>query len=253
MPNRDSLTLTLVFSILGFLIATAVITRRAEGEQAAPRKVELVRLIEQRRSLVKDLDRAVGKLRDDLSVAQQRASRNDALDREDRRLRDLMAEQAGTMALRGPGLVVKLAPSKRQPPSQQEAGAYQIHDRDLQLVVNSLFAAGADAVAINDSRLVSTTPIRSAGGTIVVNFRPLSPPYEVEAIGASRRLFESSDIAQRFRGWTSLFGLGFEVREERQIEVPGYTGRVSISSATPLPPHRPSPTEREAPPGADGR
>lgn len=235
MPDRDSLTLTLVLAILGFLVSTAVITGRAEREQAAPRKAELVRLIDDRRSLVDDLDQAVEQLRDDLATAQERASRNDALDRESARVAELLAEQAGTVALRGRGLAVHLAPSKREPPSPQEAGAYQIHDGDLQLVVNALFAAGADAVAINDSRLVATTPIRSAGGTIVVNFRPLSPPYTVEAIGADHRQFENSEIARRFRRWTKLFGLGFEVTEERRLEVPAYTGRVAISAATPAP------------------
>ncbi len=235
MPDRDSLTLTLVLAILGFLVSTAVITGRAEREQAAPRKAKLVRLIDDRRSLVDDLDQAVEQLRDDVAMAQERASRNDALDRESARVAQLLAEQAGTVALRGRGLVVQLAPSKREPPSPQEAGAYQIHDGDLQLVVNALFAAGADAVAINDSRLVATTPIRSAGGTIVVNFRPLSPPYTVEAIGADHRQFENSEIARRFRRWTNLFGLGFGVREERRVEVPAYTGRVTISAATPAP------------------
>ncbi|MBW3614405.1 MAG: DUF881 domain-containing protein [Actinobacteria bacterium] len=236
MLNKDSLILTLVLAILGFFVSTAVLAGRAEREQAAPRKAELVRLIENRRSLVADLDKAVEQLREDVSRAQQRANRDNVRDREAARVAEQLAQQAGTVPLRGRGLVVELAPSNRQPPSQQEAGAYQIHDGDLQLVVNALLAAGAEAVAINDSRLVATTPIRSAGGTIVVNFRPLSPPYKVHAIGADHRRFETSEIARRFRRWTNLFGLGFEVREERRVEVPAYTGRVGISSATPAPP-----------------
>lgn len=235
MLDRDSLILTVVMAILGFLVCTAVLTGRAEREQAAPRQAELVRLIDDRRSLVADLDQAVERLRADVFRARTRVNRNDVRDREAARVAAQLAEQAGTVPLTGRGLVVELAPSKRQPPSQQEAGAYQIHDRDLQLVVNALFASGAEAVAINDSRLVSTTPIRSAGGTIVVNFRPLSPPYKVHAIGAERRRFEASEIARRFRRWTNLFGLGFELREERRVEVPAYTGRVTISSATPAP------------------
>ena len=89
------------------------------------------------------------------------------------------------------------------------------------------------AVAVTDSRLVATTPIRAAGDTIVVNFRPLTPPYRVSAIGADRVRFEASDIARRFDRWTELFGLGFSVAERRVVTVPGYTGRVSISAATP--------------------
>jgi uncharacterized protein YlxW (UPF0749 family) len=80
---------------------------------------------------------------------------------------------------------------------------------------------------------VATTPIRSAGGTIVVNFRPVSPPYTVKAIGASRSQFETSEIARRFNRWERLFGLGFDIHEET-VTLPSYTGRVAITTAKAL-------------------
>lgn len=227
------MTLSAVVGLLGFLIVTAVLTGRAEREAAAPRKAELVSLISDRQALVDDLDAAVQSLRQDVAAAQTVANREDSLDQASAAAAAALAEQAGTVPLRGPGLIVSLSPSDREPPSPQEAGAYEIHDSDLQLVVNELWAAGAEAVAVNDSRLVATTPIRAAGATIVVNFRPLSPPYRVTAIGADRARFEASAIARRFDRWTELFGLGFEVVERSSVSVPGYTGRVSISAATP--------------------
>lgn len=227
------MTLSAVVGLLGFLVVTAVLTGRAEREAAAPRKAELVSLISDRQALVDDLDAAVQSLRQDVAAAQTVANREDSLDQASAAAAAALAEQAGTVPLRGPGLIVSLSPSDREPPSPQEAGAYEIHDSDLQLVVNELWAAGAEAVAVNDSRLVATTPIRAAGATIVVNFRPLSPPYRVTAIGADRARFEASAIARRFDRWTELFGLGFEVVERSSVSVPGYTGRVSISAATP--------------------
>jgi uncharacterized protein YlxW (UPF0749 family) len=233
MPDRSLLTLTAVVAVLGFLVGTAVVTGQAERQKEAPRKAELVSLIGERRKLVADLDGAVAVLRRDVAQAQGRASRATSRGRTqaDEELR--LAEEAGTVPLRGPGLVVSLAPSTRQPPSAEEAGAYQIHDSDLQLVVNELWTAGAEAISINGSRLVATTPIRAAGGTIVVNFRPLNPPFKVTAIGADRRAFASSEIARRFQRWTELFGLGFTVQERSSLTVPAYTGRVAISAAEP--------------------
>ena len=222
-----------VVAILGFLLVTAVITGAAERQKSAPRKAELVELIGQRESLVDDLDGAVETLRREVATAQERATRADVRDREEAKVQQVLAEQAGTVPLRGAGLVVALAPSDRPAPDAEDAGAYQIHDTDLQLVVNALWSAGAEAVAINDSRLVATTPIRSAGGTIIVNFRPLSPPYRVSAIGADRERFERSEIARRFKRWITLFGLGFDVQSKATVEVPGYTGRVGISAAEP--------------------
>lgn len=232
-PDRSLLTLTAALGVLGFMVVTAVLTGQAERQAAAPRKAELVSLISDRQSLVDDLDTAVAALRRDVSEAQTQANRADTLDQAEALAAASLAEQAGTVPLQGRGLVVSLSPSDREPPSPEEAGAYAINDSDLQLVVNELWAAGAEAVAVNDSRLVATTPIRAAGATIVVNFRPLSPPYRVHAIGADRLRFEASDIARRFNRWTELFGLGFSVAERAVVSVPGYTGRVSITAATP--------------------
>jgi uncharacterized protein YlxW (UPF0749 family) len=223
-----------VLALTAFGIVTAVQTGRAERERTAPREADLIRLIEQRTSLVDDLDTAVAKLRLQVTSAQKRAARLSQRETATAETIDSLGQLAGTVALRGPGLVVEMAPSDREPPSPDDAGAYEIHDSDVQLVVNALFAAGADAVAVNDSRLVATTPIRAAGDTIIVNFRPLSPPYRVAAIGVDRRAFESSDIVRRFRRWTDLFGLGFRIRDAKAVTVPGFTGRVSISSATPI-------------------
>jgi uncharacterized protein YlxW (UPF0749 family) len=232
-PDRAAVTLASVLGILGFLVVTAVATGQAERQKAAPRKAELVTLIGTRQRQVDDLDAAVEVLRRDLAVAQERVTRESSRDRRAAEEATRLAEQAGTVPLAGRGLTVRLSASNRTPPSPQEAGAYQIHDSDLQLVVNALWSAGAEAVAINDSRLVATTPIRAAGGTIIVNFRPLSPPFVVTAIGADRVRFDESDIAKRFKRWTNLFGLGFDVREAAVVEVPGYTGRVSLSAAVP--------------------
>jgi len=137
--------------------------------------------------------------------------------------------------MEGPGLVVRLSDSIRKPGSTEEASAFRVHDVDVQLVVNALFAAGAEAVAVNGNRLVSTTPIRAAGQTIVVNFRPLSSPYEVKAIGARLADFQASDIVSRFHRWRDLFGLGFRVQQESKVVVPAFTGRVDIANATPGP------------------
>lgn len=232
MRRPSSLVLTAGFVLLGFLLVTAVSSVAAARRAAAPRKGELIELIERRRDLVQQQDRAVHELREEVASAQRQASRRSQLDREGAERAQAMALQAGTVALEGRGLLVRLSDSDRESNSDEDAGAFRIHDADLQLVVNALFASGAEAVAVNDSRLVATTPIRSAGDTIVVNFRPLNPPYRVSAIGADRQEFESSEIARRFRRWTDLFGLGFSV-QQREITVPAYSGRVAITSARP--------------------
>src|SRR5690349_12281074 len=144
LPDRHALTLASVIGVLGFLVVTSIVTGQAERQKAAPRKAELVRLIDGRRSLVDDLDAAVEVLRRDVATEQARAGQGSSRDRLAAAGQQRLAQQAGTVPLAGPGLEVALAPSDRTPPSPEEAGAYQIHDSDVQLVVNALWAAGAE-------------------------------------------------------------------------------------------------------------
>lgn len=235
MPSRSSLTLAAVVALCGFLLVAVAVSARAQRRAEEPRKAELVRLIDARRALLDDLEEEVRSLRQEVEAEQERVAQRSTADRQTAAIMTTLSQQAGTTPVEGPGLSVRLSDSKRTPRSPDEAGAYRIHDTDLQLTVNALFAAGADAVAVNGSRIVATSPIRAAGDTIVVNFRPVSPPYRVEAIGADREAFAASEISRRFARWTKLFGLGFRVREERELSLPAYTGRVVIGVARPMP------------------
>lgn len=84
---------------------------------------------------------------------------------------------AGTVPVAGPGIVVTLDDSSAA------SSAERIQDFDLQVLVNALWAAGAEAVAVDGQRLSPTTAVRNAGEAVLVNLTPLSPPYVVEAIG----------------------------------------------------------------------
>ena len=76
---------------------------------------------------------------------------------------------------------------QRPAPGRLAAAQGRVLDRDLQIVVNGLWAAGAEAISINGQRLTALSAIRSAGEAILVDFRPLSPPYVVSAVGEPTR------------------------------------------------------------------
>lgn len=207
---------------------TASATRVAE----APRKERLISLIQERRSQIDDLDDAVRDLRGQLRAEEGARSRNDRASAARARDAATLAAQAGASTVKGPGLRVKVSDAETIPADVEEAGAYRISDTDLQLLVNALWSAGAEAVALNGNRIVATTSIRAAGETVVVNFRPLSPPYRIEAIGADDEAFRDSEIARRMRRWRTLFGLGFSTAELDDLTIEPYTGRVGIGVAT---------------------
>ncbi|HVV35533.1 MAG TPA: DUF881 domain-containing protein [Acidimicrobiales bacterium] len=233
MPRTTSPALVLVLALLGFGIVTAAQSATATKKAEQPGKERLIALIQQRRSQIGDLDQAVGKLRSQLADEQRRVSQVNHATAANTRAEATLAAQAGTSAVKGSGLRVKVSDADTIPDDAKDSEAYRISDLDLQLLVNALWGAGAEAVAINGNRVVATTSIRQAGETIVVNFRPLSPPYRIDAIGADATRFSRSDIAQRMRHWHTLFGLGFSAGRVDSMTLPAFAGRVGIDVATP--------------------
>ena len=176
----------MILAVLGFLLVTAAQSATATRKAEAPRKARLISLIEERRSQMSDLDKAVRQLRAEVGAAESARNRSNQAAATASRSEAQLAAQAGAAAVRGAGLRVKVSDSDSIPADADDASAYRISDTDLQLLVNALWASGAEAIAVNGNRVVATTSVRAAGETIVVNFRPLTPPYRLEAIGADR-------------------------------------------------------------------
>jgi uncharacterized protein YlxW (UPF0749 family) len=130
----------------------------------------------------------------------------------------------GYVAVTGPGVVVTLddAPVAE---GEERADLEQVLDSDVQRTVNGLWWAGAEAIAVNGSRLTARTAIRSAADAILVNYRPLRPPYRVEAIGPDTLLdqFLASQDAAELRGVSEQFGIGFSTEPARDLLLPAAT------------------------------
>jgi uncharacterized protein YlxW (UPF0749 family) len=145
----------------------------------------------------------------------------------------LAAEElaAGTLAVTGPGLRVTLDDSAD--------GENQVLDRDLQSAVNALWAAGAEAVAVDGQRMTAQSAIRQAGQAILVNFEPVTAPYELEAVGdpvALETSFASSQAASRLRAYEQLYGLRFHYARADSLTLPpapGLTLRYAHVATTP--------------------
>ncbi|GFG84904.1 DUF881 domain-containing protein [Mycolicibacter algericus] len=122
---------------------------------------------------------------------------------------DALSLAAASTRVTGPGLTVTVTDpgaagrNLSDASKQRVSGSQQIIlDRDLQLVVNSLWASGAEAIAIGDVRIGPNVTIRQAGGAILVDNKPISSPYSVRAIGPPRELrdaFERTPGLYRLR------------------------------------------------------
>lgn len=229
MRIRASLLGALV--IVGFLLTATATASQPTRSGAESRRDQLVSLIETRRTEIDDLDDEVASLRESVSGAQRELADQTDLDPA-----ELEATQraAGLTPVEGPGLVVTVDDPNPALSEDARVVPFQVVDRDLQELTNALWAAGAEAIEVNDERLVSTTAIRNGGDTITVNFRPVTPPYEIVAVGVDVDEFARSEIVQQFERWSDQFGVDFSFEPSSDLEVGEYVGRSRLRYARPL-------------------
>ncbi|RBY97441.1 DUF881 domain-containing protein [Blastococcus sp. TF02-8] len=186
---------------------------------------------------LEDLRAEVGRTSDDLLAATAVGQRAlDALGR---------AEQGtGAVPVTGPGLLVTLANAEADadddPVAGADNGAGRVRDGDLQQVVNALWASGAEAISINGQRLGPTSAIRFAGEAVLVDFRPVTNPYEISAVGDPDALSAAFllDPEVRALAWVSKnYGLQFDFAKEDELSLPA-ASPPELRSARPLDPRR---------------
>jgi uncharacterized protein YlxW (UPF0749 family) len=164
-----------------------------------------------------------------------------------------LEEDSGALAVSGPGVQIELdepaaptAAATGRPGTTPQEQVAVLHDRDIRAVVNQLWAAGAEAVAVNDLRLTSTSFIRFAGESVLVDFQPIAAPYTIQAIGDRNGLlvaFADSPIARQLKTMAAVEGITFRFSGKSNLRLqsvsvgqPHYAGR----GAPPASPSAPS-------------
>ncbi len=141
----------------------------------------------------------------------------------------------GLTAVTGPGLRVVIDQAA-DAAAAGGTGSGAVFDRDIQLLVNDLWASGAEAVAIGGVRLRPTSAIRQAGGSILVDNRPVSWPIEIDAVGEPSAmqvaLIRGAGFG-RFSSFEQLYGVRFEVSPEPSLSLPAGTGSSELRYAQP--------------------
>lgn len=223
VPALDVLATTVMVAIFGLLVAvTAVQTHRDRPASSLERET-LIADIEFRQRQLDTREARVAELRDEVEALQASAGRIDpALER----LRML----TGDLAVSGPGIRIEVAPSLEGRPDGV------ISDVDLQGLVNALWLAGAEAIALNDNRIGALSSIRTAGGAITVNFRSIGPPYVLTAIGSSSSLGERFEAGATGRYWESrrrAGAVGYTLARVSGLTLPATLAhRTAIAHAT---------------------
>lgn len=138
----------------------------------------------------------------------------------------------GTIDVKGNGIVITVADNTNV--TSQTVGIldnisnYLIHDRDLLMLVNELKNAGAEAISINDERIINTTSITCDGNVILINGNKISSPFEIKAIGSQEALLGA---LKRPGGYLEQqlesYGLVTKVEKQENITIYKYSGIIN--------------------------
>ncbi|WP_306207649.1 DUF881 domain-containing protein [Actinoplanes sp. RD1] len=221
--------LTLV--ALGFLLVLAYQQTVADEPARAKARATLVDQVQQRRVTMAQLQDQAEQLRAEVADLRERQLGGAAV----ARLR-LLEAQTGLAAVRGDGTRVTVGdgPTPIDPATGERSTDSRVRDTDLQRAANGLWAAGAEAIAINGQRLTATSTIRQAGEAILVDFHPVSTPYQVIAIGPGDLADDFGDGAagQFFQALKSRYGMSYDVAEIGEVTLEAATEPI-LRQATP--------------------
>jgi uncharacterized protein YlxW (UPF0749 family) len=245
--------LIIVAILIGALLGASALALRAPSTATSKIKQDLVTRINQRRTDADAQTALIESLRNQINAMQAAALNEQSQGGLSAELSQLELA-AGTVAVTGPGLVLTVddAPAKPAPIAPTNPGAAAAPDQgkviatDLQIIVNGLWEAGAEAISVNGHRLTSRAAIRSAGAAILVDYRPLTRPYVITAIGDPGSLgveFADNSGGSYLQSLTSNYQIRGDVQNRGSVVVPGEP-TLSLQVAQPLQPAptRPSPT-----------
>jgi len=153
---------------------------------------------------------------------------------------------AGLAPMSGPGIVIQLSDSGAAVPPDGNARDYLASGRDVLTVVEELWLAGAEAIAVNGERVTVATAIVDIGGSVLVNSAYVTAPYQISAIGPDNmfdRLSQAPGFVDFIRSRAETFGIGVSYATPASVDLPAYAGSVNLRYGR----VQPSPAATQAP------
>lgn len=228
--SRWSIGVPIVAGLAGLLFATSAgaaggANLRGSGVENLPDIIRTqTRLVETKATHAQELRDSVDSLTAALASADPQVAQETARAAQ-------WAAQAGTEPVTGPALRVALndANTGGRIPQGYTVDDVVVHQQDVEGVVNALWAAGAEAMTIQDQRVIATSAVRCVGSTLILQGRVYAPPYVITAIGDPATLragLEADPTVANYRRYVDLVGLGYRVSEPGTVTMPAFTGGI---------------------------
>jgi uncharacterized protein YlxW (UPF0749 family) len=226
---RMSVGLLIGLAMLGVLLTTAALQVQQDAGAVSAERRALIDRISEESERTERLEAIIADLEAEVVNIQSAALTSAHAGEELYEVLSRSQRAAGVSRVTGPGVIVEMNDA------ENASTIYDVVlDEDLRAVVNGFWSAGAEAVSINGERITPLSAIRSADGVILVNTRPVAPPYEIMAIGDPRTLphtFIDGWGGTWLKNAAARYGIRFSVSTSESLTLPG--GTASLDSAAP--------------------
>lgn len=228
MKNKEFIiTITIVCFILGLMLTMQVKTVKVNSDATSAKRVSEVQA--QYAELKKNYDAKVAELEEKDKVLEEyrnAETEEETVELLKKELSKAM-QDAGLTNVRGAGLTVVLEDSIADFGAGIDPNNYLVHDEDILKVVNELKSAGAEAIAVNDQRIISTSEIRCAGTTIFINGERIGAPFTIKAIGDPALLESAMTMRGGHVDIIKEWGLGITITKETDVFIPKYNKTIT--------------------------
>ena len=225
---KNSITAYTAIGISVFLLTamiTAQITTMSKSEEVLKGKRES-ELADSLVSLQRDYDELKNKYDESQKIVEEyqtNSATNDSLIASMKKQINTLGLLAGTTDVQGEGIIITLYDGNN-------SGSL-VHDSDVLTVVNELRVAGAEAISVNEQRIITTSAIRCVGSVIQVNYQKVAAPFEIKAIGNAQYLESALTIKNGVIDVLNGYGLKVTLTRESNISIPKYDGALSFNFA----------------------
>lgn len=131
----------------------------------------------------------------------------------------------GLTDVTGEGVIITASDGQAKGLATDNFSQYLIHEGDLREIVSELSNAGAEAISINDQRIINSTCIVCAGNIISINGEKVSSPFIIKAIGNQERLYaidRPGGYLQIMREYTNV-----DIKKSDNVEIKKYDGAIT--------------------------
>lgn len=230
------LTLFVALLALGFLVAAQLATEAPRVRYTTQERTPLVETASELQAQQDELKAAILDLRTRIAAEEGAGTGSAALVAELNAALLAARTAAGLIPLTGTGLVLQLEDSLEPVAPDANEDDYLVGSLDLRIVNDELWAAGAEAIAINGERITPTTAIIDIGPSVLVNSAYLAPPYQVSALGPPdlyARLSASQGWADFLVARAQTYGIRIQFAEPETVDIPAFAGTVTLRYARP--------------------